>query len=90
DILLALLLVLLFSRQITKRLAILVRNAESLTISQQLATVKGNDEIAYLGTKIDQASQRLREATAHRDSIIDMVAHDVRAPLMAAQISLET
>ncbi len=38
---------------------------------------------------LHRASQQLSEAAMHRKSLMEMVAHDLRAPLMAARLSLD-
>lgn len=84
----SLLAVLLYN--ITNRLNSLVKNAENLPTGKPLTTkVKGNDEIAYLDTVLHNASDKLEEAAQNRQSIMNMIAHDIRSPLMSSNILLE-
>ncbi len=86
----AVLMSFLFSRSISSRLKILMVNANCLPRLQKFPErVKGNDELAYLDGVLGEAESRLEAAAEHRRSIIGMVAHDMRSPLMAAQAALE-
>lgn len=90
NIALAIVLCCLFAGSITWRLAILMNNANCLPKNQKFPDrVKGNDELAYLDTVLADAAAQLEAAAEHRRSIIGMVAHDMRSPLMAAQASLQ-
>jgi len=75
---------------ITNRLNVLVRNANSLPAGVQLQeSVKGSDEIAYLDSVLHEASNSLIEAAQNRQSIMNMIAHDIRSPLMSSSLLLE-
>ncbi len=80
----------LFNRDITSRLNLLVFNSRRLPLRQPLGlAVAGNDELAYLDSMLHEASEQLSAADEHRRSVMEMVAHDMRSPLMAAQVSTE-
>jgi len=51
--------------------------------------VSGNDELAYLDEVLHEAEGYLKESADQRSMIMEMVAHDMRSPLMSAQIALE-
>lgn len=81
---------LIFFRRITNRLKVLVDNAQRLPKMLPLnQKVQGTDELSYLDTVLHDASTELRNALEQRQYLMDMVAHDIRSPLMSSQVSLE-
>lgn len=79
-----------FASNIRGRLALLVENARRLPSGVPLTeTVGGSDELAYLDSVLHEASDELKRAAEHREQLMEMVAHDLRSPLMSSQISLE-
>jgi len=83
-------LIFYFLKNITERLNILVNNASSLPKGVELQDhVHGSDEIAYLDSVLHDASHSLLEASQNRQAIMNMIAHDIRSPLMAATLLLE-
>lgn len=90
NVVLALLMVAVFSRSINARMRVLIDNATRLPRGEELTQhVAGDDELAYLDKAISDASTKLIAAAEHRRSIFGMVAHDMRSPLMAAQNFLQ-
>jgi len=90
DIILSLGTVLWLAQNITRRLDVLVDNAHRLPRGVALEQrVSGVDELAYLDTVLHEADSYLREAKEARGLLMEMVAHDMRSPLMAAQIALD-
>jgi len=88
--LLALIGALLFLTNITSRLAILVENARRLPKQLPLVThVKGTDELTYLDNVLHEAAKELKNSAEQRQYLMQMVAHDLRSPLMSAQVALE-
>jgi signal transduction histidine kinase len=88
---LAVLLVIAYSALLSRRIAMVVDHAcklkdENLDYKRDA----GNDELGYLDAVLYGVKQNLIDADKHRHSILEMVAHDVRSPLMAAQVSLGT
>ncbi|CAN5457820.1 hypothetical protein BH11CYA1_BH11CYA1_00310 [soil metagenome] len=83
-------LIFYFLKNITERLNILVSNAHNLPEGVELQEyVRGSDEIAYLDSVLHDASNSLMEASQNRQAIMNMIAHDIRSPLMAANLLLE-
>lgn len=81
---------LVFFRWITVRLRVLVDNAQRLPKMLPLNQhVTGSDELSYLDTVLHEASAELRNALEQRQYLMDMVAHDIRSPLMSSQVALE-
>ncbi len=79
-----------FTDRILSRLKLLIQNTRRIgKFTQTLTPVPGNDEIAYLNSVLIEADEELRRAEDHRKWVIGMVAHDMRSPLMAAQIALD-
>ncbi|MCA0315324.1 MAG: HAMP domain-containing histidine kinase [Candidatus Melainabacteria bacterium] len=86
----AVLLVMVFLRDITGRLSVLVENARSLPAGEtSTRRVSGSDELWYLDNVLHDAAQKIREAQEDRSSIMEMVAHDLRSPLMSSQVALD-
>jgi signal transduction histidine kinase len=91
DVVIAVALLAWFLRDISQRLSLLVNNARLIPSGQPLAQhVAGNDELAYLDGVLHDVSAALRTAAAHRKSLMEMVAHDLRSPLMSAKLALDT
>lgn len=90
NLLFATILIVVFSQSVTKRLNGLVEHARKLPKREPIeATVSGIDELAYLDTVLQNTSERLIESSEHRRAVMQMVAHDMRSPMMAAQASIE-
>ncbi len=54
------------------------------------AKIEGSDEIAYLDSVLHEASDKLRQAKENRQSLLNMITHDIRSPLMSSNLLLET
>lgn len=90
DLFLAILLLALFLNNISSRLRLLVQNAVELPSLKPLSNeVKGSDELAFLDDVLHAASDSLQAAAEQRRTVLEMLAHDMRAPLTNAQLSLE-
>jgi signal transduction histidine kinase len=80
---------LLFIDQLSKRLDLLVDCAKKIPTRQPvLSPVVGKDELASLGDQLQRASVDLKEADDQRQAMMNMVAHDIRAPLMTVEVAL--
>ncbi|MGH9548520.1 MAG: hypothetical protein ACRD3W_04060, partial [Terriglobales bacterium] len=90
NVLFAVIAAFLLVRNITSRLNILVDNAyrvpRGIPLEQR---VSGADEFSYLDEILHEAEGYLRDNAEHRRFIMEMVTHDMRSPLMSAQIALE-
>lgn len=81
----------IFLKDISRRLSVLVANARRLPKGEEItAKVRGDDEIAYLDSVIREASGQLIESAQNRQSIMDMIAHDIRSPLMSSELLLNS
>jgi signal transduction histidine kinase len=90
NLLFATLLIVFFSQNVTKRLNVLVDHARNLPKREPIAsTVSGDDELSYLDLILQRTAGQLIESAEHRRSVMQMVAHDMRSPMMAAQASIE-
>lgn len=86
-----------FNRGTISRLAILMDNTKRLANHQQLnPQLQGEDEIGALdhvfheaADALEAARQREIELMELKKQIMSMVSHDLRAPLMSIQISLD-
>ncbi len=89
--LIAVVLLVAFNRKISKRLKTLVRHAQALSARKRPESLlKGNDELAYLDSVFDHSAQELIAEAEQRQSVIQMVAHDMRSPIMSSQIYVAT
>ncbi|MBX9695039.1 MAG: HAMP domain-containing histidine kinase, partial [Cyanobacteria bacterium] len=90
DILIALGLSLFFASSIEKRIATIKDNTRRLRDKTQLnPEVEGTDEIAALDRDFHELSTALKESERMRSEFLSMVGHDIRTPLMSAELSLD-
>jgi len=76
-----------FLKDISNRVDVLLKNARAIPSGAPMdEAMKGSDEIAYLDEVLHEASARLAEASQNRQSIMDMIAHDIRSPLMTSRL----
>lgn len=86
----ALVLILLFVKDVTGRLRVLMENARMLPKNLPLTqAVTGSDELRELDTVIHQASAQLIESAEYRRGLMQMMAHDLRSPLTASMAALQ-
>jgi signal transduction histidine kinase len=84
------LLLVAFLWDITKRLKVLVANAQLIPTGRALAErVSGSDELAMLDGVLHDASEELLNAKEYRKSLMEMVAHDLRSPLSSAKSTVD-
>jgi|AGTN01.2.fsa_nt_gi Signal transduction histidine kinase len=89
NIFLALTLAQFFSKQITKRVSILIENSKRLASRQPLLQpVKGTDEVAELDRVFHQMASSLALSERKRREFVEMVSHDLRSPLSAIRLTL--
>ncbi|MBS1993590.1 MAG: HAMP domain-containing histidine kinase [Cyanobacteria bacterium SZAS LIN-2] len=80
-----------FAGSTLTRVKILGRNASALArLEVPTESIDGNDEVAYLDSVFRAVAAELRRARDEHQSIVQMIAHDIRSPMMAAQISIST
>lgn len=90
NIALSLFLAWLFASRFTNRLRIVTDNARILPRVQKLdVRLSGDDELAFLDASLHAACTKLSSTAEHRRTILGMVAHDMRSPLLAARLSLQ-
>lgn len=90
NIALSIFLVWKFSINFTRRLATVTLNSTLLPKLEPLTkNITGKDELAYLDAVLQESAENLCAAAEHRKAIFHMVAHDIRSPLMAAQMCLD-
>ncbi len=79
-----------FARGIVVRLKLLAQNAGNLPVlGAPEKNERSLDEFAYLDSAFRQSAQELRDAAEQRQAITQMLAHDMRSPIMATQIYVE-
>lgn len=90
NLILSALVITLFAKNITGRLKVLSGNARLLPLHKPLIrTVEGHDELAALDQILHRVNERLIEAQEYRSSLMQMMAHDLRSPMMACEISMQ-
>ncbi|MBS1996465.1 MAG: HAMP domain-containing histidine kinase [Cyanobacteria bacterium SZAS LIN-2] len=84
-------LYLLFRLDFSRRFNDLLENARELALDRPASkTVSGNDELSYLSQALVTAAEARRDAVAQKQLLFQMVTHDLRSPLMAASLVVET
>jgi signal transduction histidine kinase len=79
-----------FVRQIIIRVRVLNQNAAGLSrLKKSTNRLDGNDELTYLDRVFQETEEELAEAAEQHKQIMQMVAHDMRSPIMAMQIYIE-
>lgn len=91
NILLALFLYSHFHRNFMSRINALSSMAKKLSLSEPVdEIIAGSGELQDIGIELAKVSWQLRDVSDYRQSLMQMMAHDVRSPLMAADISIAT
>lgn len=89
NIVLALGLLWFFNRKVTSRLYVIVNNARKLPGREPLgAALQGSDDIAHLDLLLHNAAEELAKSDEQRKGMMDIVAHDIRSPLVNVETSL--
>jgi signal transduction histidine kinase len=74
----------------SRRFTVLLNNSQRLGKRLPMTeTMAGNDELRALDVAMRSAAADLQQAFEFRASMMEMVAHDLRSPLQASQLSLE-
>lgn len=90
DILIAIALSQFFGASIEKRINVISDNTRRVRERKELnAQVDGTDEIASLDEEFHVLTKELRESERLRSEFISMVSHDMKAPLMSVELTLE-
>lgn len=89
NVLLAYFLAVFFHRHIANRVARLVAMAKKLPDNQPISEeIGGNDELVELAAELGAVGEELARLEEYRCTLVQMMAHDVRSPLMSAGISV--
>ncbi len=90
NLILACVLALSFHRHIANRVGTLVKMARKLPTNQVLTeNIGGNDELSELASELGKVSCELGQIEEYRCTLMQMMAHDVRSPLMGAEVSVD-
>lgn len=79
-----------FAKKTRRRIGFLISQSlllKKLEVSEQ--PLGGNDELAYLDSVFREVCQKLRLILEQHQMIIQMLAHDIRSPIMATKVSVE-
>ena len=81
----------LFRYDFGRRFSYLLQIASELALDKpQTRTISGTDELGELSKALNDAAQTRREATSQKQMLFQMVTHDLRSPLMAACVLVDT
>ncbi|HEY9757160.1 MAG TPA: ATP-binding protein [Oculatellaceae cyanobacterium] len=86
----ALIIVLSFVTDLRRRLSILIDNANHMSEGREFNTVAGQDELSFLNRVLEMTSTKLLESQRSRQHVMQMITHDLRSPLTALQINIDT
>lgn len=90
NVMLAVVLGLLLGQKTLFRLATLMTNIQLFAEHKpQLIAVQGNDELAELDRKFQEMANQRNRAEEFRNTLLEMMTHDIRSPLSSAMITLE-
>ncbi|MBU6450992.1 MAG: ATP-binding protein [Cyanobacteria bacterium REEB67] len=91
DIVCVIALYLIFRVDFSNRFNNLVSMARDLAADRPIIkAVSGNDELGYLSKALVNAADARRDAVNQKQMLFQMVTHDLRSPLMAASLVVET
>ena len=91
NILLASILLLYFNKAASARLTTLTVNTDRLAHQQALLPrLNGDDEFARLDKTFHEMASKLESANRLRTELMQMVAHDLRAPMSSILLSLQS
>ncbi len=74
----------IFNRDISSRLLVLIENSQRMAIGKELiGRISGKDEVALLDKVFHDMAESLRQAEATKREFVQMISHDLRTPLTA-------
>lgn len=86
----AVLVLSIFSKRISSRFHKVKLNAARIAFSEPVTgQIAGDDELAYLNSIFCDVSNKLAQMREDSDMLMHMLAHDIRSPIMAMQVSME-
>ncbi len=84
NIALAIVGIMIFNRDISSRLMVMIENSQRMAIGKELlGRISGQDEVALLDKVFHDMSESLRLAEATKREFVQMISHDLRTPLTA-------
>ncbi|HEY9682356.1 MAG TPA: ATP-binding protein [Oculatellaceae cyanobacterium] len=89
NFLMALGLGLFFLTDFSRRFKVLINNADRLSEGEPLQEVPGTDELAFLNKVLNETSEELNLSKRRRKHMMEMIAHDLRSPLMSLQLAVD-
>jgi signal transduction histidine kinase len=78
-----------FLADFTKRFKLVIDNADRLSEGSPLKDVSGSDELAFLNKVLTATSEELSLSKRRRKHMMEMIAHDLRSPLMSLQLAVD-
>jgi signal transduction histidine kinase len=84
NIMLAIVGIMIFNRDISSRLMVMIENSQRMAIGKELlGRISGQDEVALLDRVFHDMSESLRLAESTKREFVQMISHDLRTPLTA-------
>ncbi len=78
-----------FLADFTRRFKLLIGNADRLSQGSPLLEVSGTDELSFLNKVLNATSEELSLSQKRRKHMMEMIAHDLRSPLMSLQLAVD-
>ncbi len=78
-----------FLTDFTKRFKLVIDNADRLSEGSPLKEISGSDELAFLNKVLTGTSEQLSLSQRRRKHLMEMIAHDLRSPLMSLQLAVD-
>ena len=78
-----------FLADFTRRFRLVIENADRLSVESPLSPVGGSDELAFLNKVLTATSEELSLSKKRRKHMMEMIAHDLRSPLMSLQLAVD-
>jgi signal transduction histidine kinase len=78
-----------FLADFTKRFKLVIDNADRLSEGSPLKEISGSDELAFLNKVLTATSEELSLSQRRRKHMMEMIAHDLRSPLMSLQLAVD-
>lgn len=80
-----------FSLKLVGRILILRSKAETFAAGNRITpSLAGDDELQFLDQRLCRVANEIRESEARRQELLAVISHDLRTPLAAVLVTMET
>ncbi|MBX9690368.1 MAG: HAMP domain-containing histidine kinase [Candidatus Obscuribacterales bacterium] len=91
NMLMSAILLAVFAKDFASRFSVIIDNTSRLSQGQELnEAIVGKDELANLDRVFHDMNRSLKETEERKEQLVSMVSHDLRNPLTALSISLDS